>query len=63
MGYWVKAPNDRPRLTIVCIEIIKISIIFISTNIAPIKAALDLLKSLKLRETLNYSKILKKVEA
>jgi len=59
-GYWVKAPDDRPRVTIARTEIIKISIIFISTNMTPIEAALDSLKSLKLGETPNYAEISKK---
>jgi len=59
-GYWVKAPDDRPRVTIARTEIIKISIIFISTNMTPIEAALDSLKLLKLGETPNYAEISKK---
>jgi len=53
-------PDDRLCVKTARIEIIKFSIIFISTNITPIKAALDLLKSLKSKEISNYIKILKK---
>jgi len=47
-----RSPSRNDRLY-------KILIIFISTNIAPIKAILDLLKLLKLKETSNYTKIFK----
>ena len=51
--YRVLARNDRPRVTIARI---KFQLFFISTNIAPIKAILDLLESLKPKESYNYTK-------
>jgi hypothetical protein len=54
------ARDDRPRVTIAHTENHQNFNNFISTNMTPIEAVLDSLKSLKPVETPNYAKISKK---